>query len=536
MVVLFMRVGDFVERFTTERARRAVGELVAQNPQTARVERDGQEVEIPASQVVVGEVVIVRPGEKLPVDGEVVAGQATLNQAAITGEAMPVEAGPGRQVYAATIAQLGSLRIRASHTGSETTYGQIIHLVEEAELNKAPVERIADKFSAYYLPVVASVAGLTFLISRDPLATAAVLVVACSCAFALATPIAMLASIGAAAKHGLMIKGGKYLELLARADVVLIDKTGTLTLGKPEIVDCRFLIDDLRLSAVSDQQSEILRLAATAEKYSEHPLGQAVREAARSRGLALEEPQEFSAQPGQGVRALVAGHVVEVGNESLARAPLAAFDDEGGGAGETRMVVLVDGQLRGILTARDTLRPEVPEALEALRELGIGQVVLLTGDNENSAAELAGRLGVAYRAGLLPKDKIEIVKAYQSQGHVVVMVGDGVNDAPALAQADVGIAMGAAGSDAAIAAAHIALMREDWRLVPEALRIARRTMRVVKGNIGFTAFYNLIGLSLAAFGILPPVLAAAAQSLPDLVIMGNSARLIKRKGQSVIRQ
>ena len=537
MVVFLMRVGDFVERFTAERSRQAVRDLTAMTPQTARVEREGVEVEIPASHVTTGEIVIVRPGERIPVDGLVVGGQATIDQAAITGESMPVEVGVGKSVYAATIPQLGSLRIRTVHTGRDTTFGQIINLVEEAELNKAPVERIADKFSAYYLPVVTGVAALTFLISRDPLSTAAVLVVACSCAFALATPIAMLASVGAAARRGLLIKGGKYIELLAKADVVLIDKTGTLTLGKPEIVDFRVLIDDLGVNGSGEER--LLKLAASAERYSEHPLAEAVREAARSRGISLSEPEDFEAIPGFGVRAKVEDHLVEVGREM---AFIPDFSPSVGNGredpslstvllerGVTALYIRVDGELVGLLEAADSMRPEAPGAIQELREMGIQRIELLTGDNEQTAAALAARLGVDYRAGLLPQDKIQIVKDYQAQKHVVVMVGDGVNDAPALAQADVGIAMGAAGSDVAIEAAHVALMREDWRLVPDLLRIARRTMRVVKGNIAFTAVYNLLGLSLAAFGILPPVLAAAAQSLPDLVILGNSSRLIRQK-------
>lgn len=527
MVVFFMRVGDFVERFTAGRARQAVGELARMAPQTARVEREGNEIELPAEQVGPGEIVIVRPGEVIPVDGEVVGGAAAVNQAAITGEALPVEAGPGTQVYAASLAISGSLRVRTQRSGRATVFGQVIHLVEEAELQKAPVERMADKFSAYYLPVVAGVAALTFAIGRDPLATAAVLVVACSCAFALATPLAMLASVGAAARRGVMIKGGKYLELLARAEVVLIDKTGTLTLGRPEIAD-RWVVDPV----LFDEQ-QILSYAASAERYSEHPLAEAVREAARGRGLALGEPEQFEAIPGRGVRAVVNGRLVEVGKEEMgsltmteqARQWKAAQE----GLGRSVLLVRVDGELTGMLAAADRLRDEAPAAIEELRALGIEQIELLTGDNEGAAAELAGRLGVDYRAGLLPQDKIQIVKDYQARGKVVVMVGDGINDAPALTQAEAGIAMGAAGSDLAIEAAHVALMREDWRLVPDLLRIARRTMGVVRGNIAFTAVYNLAGLSLAAFGLLPPVLAAAAQSLPDLIILGNSARLIRQK-------
>ena len=522
VVVFFMRVGDYAEQFTTERARRAVKDLTAMAPQQARVERDSEEVEVPISEVRLGETVIVRPGDQIPVDGEVVAGQATIDQAAITGESMPVEVAPGARVFAATIARLGSLRIRATSVGSDTTFGMVIKLVEEAESNRADVQRIADRFSAYYLPVVAGIAALTLAIRHDPLATAAVLVVACSCSFALATPIAMLASVGAGAKRGLLIKGSKYLETLAKADVLLIDKTGTLTLGRPQLTD---VVPSNGLGG-----DEVLRLAASAERYSEHPLAEAVRRAARDRGIAVAEADGFEAVPGQGVKALVDGKQVAVGNRRLA----GDGSDISTGLeleadGKTLLFVAVDGKTAGVLAASDTLREEVPEALRAVKALGVKRVELLTGDNERTAAALAARLDVAYRANLLPEDKIRIVREYQSSGHTVVMVGDGVNDAPALAQANVGIAMGVAGTDVALEAAHIGLMREDWMLVPEVFRIARRTMRVVKTNIAFTALYNVVGLSLAAFGILPPIMAAAAQSLPDIGILANSSRLLRQK-------
>jgi Cd2+/Zn2+-exporting ATPase/Cu+-exporting ATPase len=522
VVVFFMRVGDYAERFTTERARRAVKNLTALAPQMARVERDGVEHEMPIGVVQVGETVIVRPGEQIPVDGEVIGGQATVDQAAITGESIPVEAGPGAKVFAATIARLGSLRVRVTHVGADTTFGRVIKLVEEAEAHRADVQRIADKFSAYYLPIVAAIAALTFLLRRDPLATAAVLVVACSCSFALATPIAMLASIGAGAKRGLLIKGGKYLETLARADVLLVDKTGTLTLGRPQITDV------IGLNGLPAH--EVLALAASAERYSEHPLADAVRSAARERDLPLEEPEHFQTVPGQGVQARVHGSIVMVGNRRMI--PTAAGLPVADGLeaqGKTLLFVARDDGLAGIIAAADTIRPEIVAALTAVRAQGIRQIEILTGDTERTAAALAEHLGVSYQANLLPEDKIAIVKAYQAKGHTVVMVGDGVNDAPALAQADVGIAMGAAGSDIAIEAAHVALMRNDWMLVADVLRIARRTMRVVKMNIAFTTIYNLIGLSLAALGFLPPIFAAAAQSLPDLGILANSSRLLRQK-------
>jgi Cd2+/Zn2+-exporting ATPase/Cu+-exporting ATPase len=332
----------------------------------------------------------------------------------------------------------------------------------------------------------------------------------------------MLASVGAAAKQGLLIKGGKYLETLARADVLLVDKTGTLTLGRPQVTEI--------VPLDGQSQDRLLQLAASAERYSEHPLAEAVRAAARSRGLQLLEPDGFRALPGRGGTATLNGDEVAVGNREMLPAPVrwpagAALEAEG----KSLLYVACNGRLAGLLAATDTLRPEVPEALAAVRRLGVRQVELLTGDNERTAADLAKRLGMAHRANLLPEDKIEVVRSYQAAGHTVVMVGDGVNDAPALAQADVGIAMGAAGSDIAIQAAHVAVMREDWSLVAEAFRIARRTMGVVKTNLAFTAVYNVAGLTLAALGVLPPILAASAQSLPDLGILTNSSRLLRRR-------
>lgn len=527
VVVFFMRVGDYTEQFTAERARRALKDLTALAPQTARVERDSVEEEVPIDRVQPDDVVVVRPGEKIPVDGEVIAGQATVDQATITGESMPVEVGEGAQVYAATIATLGSLRIRTLKVGVDSTFGRVVKMVEEAEAHRGDVQRVADKFSGYYLPIVAAIAAATYLFSGDALATAAVLLVACSCSIALATPVAMIASIGAAARHGLLIKGGKYLEALANADVLLIDKTGTLTLGRPQITDVR------ALNGLSED--EMLAMAASAERYSEHPLASAVRQAAAERRLQLTAPQDFEALPGMGVRARVNGNTVTVGSRRLLdhSDPMAAAE-ELIQQGKTLLYVTRDAQLVGVLAAADTMRPEVPAALASLPALGMRHVELLTGDNRQTAAALAGALGIDYRAELLPEDKIAVVKEYQARGHTVVMVGDGVNDAPALAQADVGIAMapvgaGAGRTDVALEAAHIALMRDDWTLVPDVLRIAQRTLGVVKMNLGFTAVYNVAGLTLAALGFLPPTLAAAAQSLPDLGILANSSRLLRQK-------
>ncbi len=445
-----------------------------------------------------------------------------MDQASITGEPLPGEVAPGAHVFASTIPRGGALRLRVDRVGADATFGRVLRMVEEAEAGRGPVQSFADRFSGWYLPVVAGIAALVLVLRRDPLATAAVLVVACSCAFAIATPVAMLASIGAAARRGILVKGGRYLEALARADVVLVDKTGTLTTGRPVVTEV------IPLGGV--EADEVVRLAASAERDSEHPVGEAIRAEATRRGVPVSAPTSFQALEGLGVAADVDGRRVVVGRDRVALADTSIAVDLAAPAGRTLAWVVRDGEPIGALALRDELRPEVPAAVDALRALGIGTIEMLTGDRVGAAAEVALRLGVDFRAELLPDDKIRVVREHQARGRTVVMIGDGVNDAPALAQADVGIAMGALGTDLALEVAHVALMRDDWSLVPETFRMARRTMGVVKGNFALTGVYNVVGLTLAAIGILPPALAAAAQSIPDVGILGNSARLLRGGG------
>ncbi len=526
IVVLFMYVGSFIESFTAQQARQAIKALVNLAPRTARIERGAEEIEVPISEVQTNDIVLVKPGERIPVDGIVLSGQAAIDQSTITGEPIPLEAFEGCSVHAATLVKSGSLRILTQRVGKDTTFGRIIQLVAESEANRGEVQRFADRFSRYYLPILIGIAALTFGFSRNLLAATAVLVVACSCSIALATPIAMLATIGVSAKRGILIKGGKYIETLARANVLLVDKTGTLTLGKPHLTDI--------VPVDGTPPERLLAYAAAVERYSEHPLAEAVLEAARLKGIAIPEVQKFESFPGLGVRARVNGHQIEIGNRRFIPASQnLALATELEQEGKTILFLAIDGKPCGILAASDKLRPEVAEALQELRHLGIDHIELLTGDNDRAARALASQLNIPFRANLLPEEKIEIVKSFQARQKRVIMIGDGVNDAPALAQADIGIAMAAAGSDVAIEAAHIALLKENWRLVPELLRLSHRTMKVVRMNLAFTALYNIIGIALAAAGILPPSLAAAAQSLPDLGILANSARLLRADGSSL---
>jgi len=521
IIVFFMRVGDAIESYTTNRARSSLKSLTTMVPRTACIIKEGKEGFIPIEDVSVDDIVLIRPGETVPVDGVVRSGQAAVDQSSVTGESLPVDVYQGSHVYAATIVRQGSVQVRTTRVGEDTTFGHVVRMVEEAEGNRSEIQSFADKFSGYFLPLVLLAAALTYIFSGDPLSTVAVLVVSCSCAIALATPIAMLASIGAAAKHGLLIKGGKYIEALARADVLLIDKTGTVTFGEPRITDI--------LPINGYTADELLRMTASVEAYSEHALAEAVIQTARDRHIDLEEITNFSSIPGQGIQANYQGSTVRVGNEQFIAPQINIANLESlETPGRTRLLVSCDGVLVGVLAAADTMRPEVPEALEAIKGLGVEQMMLLTGDNQETAESLGAQLKLPYRANLLPEDKIKIVEEFQSAGHFVVMVGDGVNDAPALAKADVGIAMGVAGSDIAIETAHIALMREDWSLIPQLFEIAHRTMGVVKMNLAFTGIFNLLGITLAAFGILPPVLAAASQSIPDIAILTNSSRLLNQ--------
>ena len=522
LIVVFMRFGDLIEKSTTEKARQSIRKLSQMAPKFALVEIDGLETEIPISSINKDDIVIVRPGESIAVDGKVTDGYASVDQSAINGESMPVEVAKGKYVHAASIVKTGMLKIKTAAVGSETIFGKIIQLVETAEANRGEFQLLADKFSAYYLPIVALIAIGTLIIRRDPIAAASVMVVACSCSFSLATPIAMLASIGSAAQKGLLFKGGKYVESLSKADTVFIDKTGTLTIGKPSITDI------IPVGAFSE--STLIQYCASAERYSEHPLAEAVLRTANERGIPLLPAKKFKNIPGQGVFAEINGENVAVLNVPIKTGGAASrISNRLRKEGKTLLFVQVGENDAGVLAAEDVLREDVSLSIQSLHGIGIDKIKLISGDNRFAVKKISDMLGIDYESEMSPEEKIRAIKTSQKNGRHVVMIGDGINDAPALAQADIGISMGKTGSDIAIETSHIALLREDWTLIPEAFTIAKRTMRIVRMNFLFTAIYNLIGLSLAAAGILPPTISAAMQSIPDVGIMVNSARLLSQR-------
>ena len=558
LIVFFMRIATTIETFTTTQAQHAIKSLVRLAPDVACVRRDGTDVEIPVRDLRPDDVLIIRPGERIAADGSVIDGHSAVDQSAITGESMPVEKQAGDAVFAGTLNQRGALAANVIRVGAETLLGRIAKAVEEAEASKAPVQKFADRYSAIFLPTILIVAAITSAISGNLQTGIAVLVVACPCAVALATPLAVTASVGAAARHGILIKGGLYLEALARADVLVMDKTGTLTIGQPRVVDVKVV------NHAHTPLGKLVALAASAEKYSEHPLAEAITHEAQRLGLSVREPESFEMTVGGGVSARVEGHAILLGSRRWLSEQGVAFD-----AAADRVTTKLEGEgktvvgvasaavpsaalahvrgspgatvgrqaqgssrdashtLIGLIAAADTLRSEVPQALDQLQRLGLRRMILLSGDNHRAVEAIGNRLKIEARGGMLPEDKIAFVRDLQAQGHIVAMIGDGINDAPALAQADVGIAMGAAGADLAIEAADIALMRDDWSALPLAVRIARRTFGTIRQNIGFGVLFNIGGVTLASLGILTPILAAAAQSLPDVAVFLNSSKLLR---------
>jgi copper-(or silver)-translocating P-type ATPase len=537
VIIALILLGKTLEAVSKGKTSDAIKKLMGLSPKTAVIFADGKEIEKPIEDVQIGDIVIVRPGEKIPVDGVVSEGVTSVDESMLTGESMPVDKKAGDKVFAASLNKFGLIKFTATKVGEETALAQIIKLVEDAQNSKAPIAKIADKVSGVFVPVVFGIAAVAFaawMIAGKDFAFSisiliAVLVIACPCALGLATPTAIMVGTGAGAKHGILIKGGEALETAHKINSVVLDKTGTITEGKPEVADI--------LVFNGFGREEVLRLAASAEKGSEHPLGEAIVRAAERENLASGPIEDFEAVAGMGIRARIDGKEILVGNLKLMKEAGVSLESAGDAAdnfaarGKTPMFAAVDGKLAGMIAVADVVKKTSAAAIKKLRDAGI-EVAMITGDNRRTAEAIAAEVGITrVLAEVLPENKAEEIKKLQSEHKKVAMVGDGINDAPALAQADIGIAIGS-GTDVAMESADIVLMRSDLQDVVTALRLSKATMRNIKQNLFWAFAYNTLGIPVAAglltlFGgpLLNPVIAAAAMSLSSVSVVTNALRL-----------
>ena len=530
-VTFLFAVGHALEARTMNRTRSALAELVAVAPDAAIVMRDGEQVEVPAGAVVMGETVLVKNGAKVPVDGEVVAGTGALDEASITGESIPAEKAEGDKVYAGTISRGGFLQVRATGVGADTTLARIIHRVEEAQDARARTQAFIDRFSTWYTPGIIVLAVAVGLVTGDVVLALTLLVIGCPGALVISIPVAIVAGIGRAAKDGILVKGGEFLERSAKIDAVAVDKTGTLTEGRPHLTDVVVLDPAL-------DRARVLTWAAAAEAGSEHPLARPILDAAAAEGLATPGlPEHTEPVPGRGIVATTSGHRVMVGNAALLdqfgvvdTVGSARTAEELAAAGRTAMIVAVDSRVAGVVAVADKVREDAAEMVRRLHAAGVKRVVMLTGDAPLVAEAIGHATGVdEIRAGLLPEDKLDAVRALQQQGFTVAMVGDGVNDAPALATADIGVAMGAAGSAVAVETADIALMGDNLLRLPEAIGLARRTVSVMHQNIVVALATVTLLLAGVFAGGVTMAIGMLVHEASVLVVIANATRLLRRR-------
>ncbi|MGD0993911.1 MAG: heavy metal translocating P-type ATPase [Candidatus Bathyarchaeia archaeon] len=537
-ILAFVLLGKYIEELIRRRSAASIRKLLELQPTMARVVRDGKETDMPIEEVQVGDTIIVKPGEKIPIDGTVTAGYSSVDEKLLTGESIPVEKTVGSEVIGATINKTGLLTIKATRIGDETALSQIVHLVEEAQASSAPVQRFADRVIRWFVPMIFTVAAISFgywyitsgfNFAKAFLVLLAVLLISCPCALGIATPTAILAGVGKGAEYGVLLRSGEYVEKARKLTTVVFDKTGTLTKGEPSVTD-------IKTYNAYTQQS-VLRYAGTAEKGSEHPLAEAILGKAEAAKVDILQSDSFEALPGRGVQCIVGGKKVLLGNRKLMQeqnvsiseleADLTALEAQG----KTVMILAVDGSAAGLIAAMDTPKESAAEAIEQLKGMNL-EVAMLTGDNERTAKAIAQQLGITQViANVLPWQKVDAIKKLQKEGKVVAMVGDGINDAPALAQADIGIAIGS-GTDIAKETGGIVLIRDDLRDVALGVELSKKTMRKIDTNLFWAFGYNAVMIPIAAAGLLNPMYAAGAMAISSLTVVSNSALLKLAKFKS----